>query len=591
MIAPNSSRNIPKQIRSSLGNLNVNSLPLNLASIVKNLDLDDLPNRGDVVKKIALEFAKAGLIQKYKGGVFGGVVAEVGKSLMNSRNSDVTPWTQVNTVDPYNNKVNGFITRIHFSIGYHSGSKLKKLKSSPFHQSQTVMLEDTESDRIDHKHRQVLTSAIGFNEKAFDILGSATYLNVNDIRVLAEGNNKNNDNQIETSIKKSLNYQKEILKALELLYSKHKNVEVQDLLNDVVNSTNTDNFSNSTEEIKPQKDYPKVKFNRVHKNKKLLSTDNFLTITKVSTKLKIKNLLPDFQCNIKLHLCKIKNPFTSDKLNVTPDGIPSMIITDYPERVFSESCTEFSTGYDFKTTMKTHLNLNLVTSSNFNRHVQVVKTWCRTLTENSQFYFHLTEHLGDGICLEDLYRNCLNESSIEKKIPVGHFFVVEYFGDPRATITRKKDGDVFNGYSPVKINYRLEHSVSFIVNQNDLDKPVVLKKVRTGDSFVSEDLSKQFYPDRESKFHVPYEDIDILSTSKDNHYTLNLSNDLENDTLVSKFVSSLNNLGVDDLKNFTEDDVDFLQSQGNLKESLQNTTPIDENDSDQPTNLRKNIKP
>jgi len=454
-------------------------------------------------------------------------------------------------------------------------------------------LENTESDRIPHEHRQVLTSAVGFNEKAFDILGTNTYLTIGDVKELIKDVESVND--IKVSIDKNFVYQNKILDALKALYSKNKNVEVSETVTEVNNSTNTTNTTktNLNPNIKSNS-----KFNVIRGNRQVLKTYNYLAMTKVVSRLKIKNLLPDFQCHIKLHLCKLKDPYVNGLENLTPDSIPSMIIRDLPEKAISESSSVFSTGYDFKTTLRSHLNLDLTSSDNFKKHVQISKTFCRTLTEGSQFYFDLYEYLGDGICLEDLFRNSTNNAKIQSKIPVGHFLIIEYFGDPRATITRKADGDIFNGYSPVKINYRFELSVSYIVNQNRLDYPVVLKKSRTGTSFVDQELGDIFYPTRQPSFHVNFNNIDILTTSKKNEYTLNLAEDLENKTLVNKVVDSLSGLGVGvtDLKNITEDDINMLRL--GTKEVRQIIDPTDNDDNDdevidldEPGSLRGKIKP
>jgi len=65
-----------------------------------------------------------------------------------------------------------------------------------------------------------------------------------------------------------------------------------------------------------------------------------------------------------------------------------------------------------------------------------------------------------------------------------------------------------------------ELSIDYIINQNNLDHPVVLKKSRTGTSFISQELGDNFYPTHEPGFHVPFNKIDILSTSKIADYTL-----------------------------------------------------------------------
>ena len=131
-----------------------------------------------------------------------------------------------------------------------------------------------------------------------------------------------------------------------------------------------------------------------------------------------------------------------------------------------------------------------------------------------------------------------------------------------------------------------------------MDYPVVLKKSRTGTSFVDQELGDIFYPTRQPSFHVNFNNIDILTTSKKNEYTLNLAEDLENKTLVNKVVDSLSGLGVGvtDLKNITEDDINMLSL--GTKEVRQIIDPTDNDDNDdevidldEPGSLRGKIKP
>lgn len=194
-------------------------------------------------------------------------------------------------------------------------------------------------------------------------------------------------------------------------------------------------------------------------------------------------MLPNYNCYVIVHLCRLKNIFSSGiKNKISPNLIPKMIISDLPEKVFSTN----KCG-NFKNTLKSHLNLNLTDSEEFNREFEIVKSWKRTLNEGSQYYFDLYDHLGNGICLDDFYKNISKNNDIIEKLPLSHFLIIEYFGD---SITRNKNQDIFNVYSLVRLNYRLDVFVDFIAHQDDLDYPVKLKDTKTGNSFVNDELMK-----------------------------------------------------------------------------------------------------
>lgn len=250
---------------------------------VNNIRID---NFHEFVKKLAISTAQEAVLQKVRQGAFTGVLQSVAESVVDSSKNNIVPWSQLNSVRYTNDKIgSSFITKTHFSIGYHYGTKIKKLKSSPYHQNQTVTLENTETDRINHLYRKLLTSTIGFNQKGFDILDSSTFLTINDIKLLASSYEGNITKNIQSSLKI-----KETISEFLKNFDKTKEIDIEDLLQKL--NINEDS-------LKIGKNYPSVE--RIKKtNKKIERVSNYLTLTKITTRLKIKNLLSQY-----LHLSNI----------------------------------------------------------------------------------------------------------------------------------------------------------------------------------------------------------------------------------------------------------------------------------------------
>jgi hypothetical protein len=96
----------------------------------------------------------------------------------------------------------------------------------------------------------------------------------------------------------------------------------------------------------------------------------------------------------------------------------------------------------------------------FSDNVKIIKMFTRTLGPNDSWKFEMYHHMGPGILL-----NKINENFSHPEIclhPVGYVLIVEAMGDPRASVTRREDGENFNGKSPGRFTYSFEKSIKLI---------------------------------------------------------------------------------------------------------------------------------
>lgn len=448
---------------------------------------------------------------------------------------------------------NSYITRLSCHLGKRGGRRMKKAKQGAFHGTNRIILEDTERDRLSHGHRVMLNGECGFNQKGFDFLMEDTFVSLNDLKQITNWTE----------------YEKQISKQESSIKEQFKNFEsIIEFLDDPKKKIKRTIEKASEESLKVD---PRDKIKRAKSydfKAKVEARKYFAGITKIRTKLKIRNILPVYNAHVIVHLCRSKDPFdlvrmddlfesvSNTERNAFGDGIrPDRL---YKADVLKDTVEDFK----FKASMTCALETKLNRIECFYNSTKIVKSWSRKLPEHSQWHLDITEHLGDGIYLNNLmnFKKC----SMPTKTPMNYFFVIEYFGDPRASVTRNKDNDTFNGYSPVKLSYRFSQEIHFIVNQNEPDKPIVLSYPTDDGAFDSDDLAKEFYPTRQTKFNVDFDNIKIDGSSnnkksKNEEFTLDLSTDIVSTSVLKELTESLENLGVDKdiLNNLTEDDLPF----------------------------------
>lgn len=174
----------------------------------------------------------------------------------------------------------------------------------------------------------------------------------------------------------------------------------------------------------------------------------------------------------------------------------------------------------FTTALKTKLNDSVI----FSDRAVIVKTWRKILTPGSQLHFKLEHHMGKGIHLNYLFD--LENSNPDH--PSGYIYVLEYFGDRRGKLKRKKDDDCFLGYTPVRLHCEFKHKIKYIAQDLDNDQdevPCVYREKKNDLNFEDQSIYDQiFTPNREPEMHIPYKNIKFLTDSntsaKDKEYIL-----------------------------------------------------------------------
>ena len=165
---------------------------------------------------------------------------------------------------------------------------------------------------------------------------------------------------------------------------------------------------------------------------------------------------------------------------------------------------------DFKASVITDIECSLGMSDYFSHFGSVIKTFSKVLKPGDIWNFSLTYLHGPGLYLNKLYN--LPVHKINPEHPTGYAFVIQLDGDPRGSITRLSDNQVFNGNSPGKVTYSFKRSINYLLDTNHgFDcMSYRLFKGKT-DNFSDFRMKKIYEVDRESKVNV---DIDDISWSK-----------------------------------------------------------------------------
>lgn len=160
-------------------------------------------------------------------------------------------------------------------------------------------------------------------------------------------------------------------------------------------------------------------------------------------------------------------------------------------------------------------------STIFRKSVRVIDTLTRVLREGDRLDIDITQHFNKGINLNTLY-------GIENEdLPASAFLIVETFGDRRGKVIDRNNGLNYNGYSPVKIRYDFKLEIGFTCAERDTDRPIVIRSEEKDKDFDSMELGEDFYPTREEKFNVNYDDIKIGTGDLKGRYELMLEGESE----------------------------------------------------------------
>jgi len=165
----------------------------------------------------------------------------------------------------------------------------------------------------------------------------------------------------------------------------------------------------------------------------------------------------------------------------------------------------------FRYNVLTDLKCSLNSSNYFRRNCEIVKTFTRVLGPSDIWNFDYKLNYGAGVFLNDLFQEQ------NPDLPVGYTLIIDCKGDPRSSITRLKDGANFDGNSPGRYDYRFNHQISFLKEQdaaslNQSEKLTVTKFPGKSDSFESDRLGNFFRSsstDRPDMINVDFTEVDV----------------------------------------------------------------------------------
>ena len=488
-----------RKLITSDGSININEIPGVKKSFEKINNLNGEINDQSIqhFSDYLKTLGRSLIKHKLKDGIFAGLIDNTLHSILNNGIDKLT-WVVEN--ENINLPPN-YITRTNVHVGSSPNKKLKKALNGPFHMNNFVTLENTETDWIDHNRRIDLVSNCGFNERGFDVLMDPSFLSLDELESLIDWKNK---------YEKIIREERIIMKEEELKNNENNRIEIAK-----------------------------------RRNKKR-SSKYYAGITKIVTNIKIRNRLPVYPSTVIIHLCQPISPLINSEADIGSifNGILKNI---NKEKIYSNKIDEF------KGHITTSLDTQIKKFDEYRKHFTIVKSWKRKLGSGAQWHFKLTEHIQNGFLL-----NLLLEKKNRGDTPISYFYIIEYFGDPRATITRSKDQDIFEGYSPVELSYRLSNKIHFIANIDESDKPIVMKVVERDGEFEDKTLFEEFHPTRKNTFHVNFKDIKINELNGNGDYSLNFAGDLSESGMISKVMDKLIDLGLDKnkFKNLTEDDLE-----------------------------------
>lgn len=375
-------------------------------------------------------------------------------------------------------------------VGMPTTDRLKKQQNVPFVQYNEKDLASTNKDYKEHKKRKQLTITSGFSEKGYAFFMEDTFLTTEELLTFFRSNKKiepslqksSGRNDVYGGIYKKINEFKftNNLEYHNLILKLHL-VKITDLHDDVRNLI--EEFTNNSTKKIPIK----------NKNK----DQEEINLRGSSVKEKVKTMLKEV---VKKNLTNYRG---SDFGRLPEDQ-------QYSDPILNDSSNKFC--INFTCSLDTLLN----DSIQFSDRAKIVHTWNRILTPDSIWDFKLTHHFGNGVYLNYLF----DIENVNKNHPVGYIFVLEYFGDRRAKITRSADEDIFTGYSPCRILCDFKHKLGYLGKDSDEnltsdDIPIIYRYKRNESDFDEKsDFAKLFCPDRDSEFHVPYEDIQFLTSKK-----------------------------------------------------------------------------
>jgi hypothetical protein len=304
--------------------------------------------------------------------------------------------------------------------------------------------------------------------------------------------------------------------------------------------------------------------------------------------------MPVYDLNVIIHLVKFRN-FDS-KVTTVKELVKDLKASTaesarnkrYLERIKTKDIKQEiepdkSVEFDFSRQLVTSLNLSITKLESFKKNCILVNSWKRKLPTGGHWYFTINEKFKDGVYLNKFHE--LIEDKIDLDTPINSFLLIEYYGDNKASVFRKADKETISSvYSPCYIGYEMNVSLTHVADINKPDEILCYSKLKKTDEFEDENLAMDFYPTREEKFNVNFEDIIIgeEQTKKDAKFKLELNSSILENQTMSKFDAIIQRITKADpeaAESITPDDLSFMSNLGDLddergkKDNLRGSKP------------------
>ena len=500
---------------------------------------------------------------QYKfGSVFFTLASALAENVVNDKHSHV-PLGHYNEKDKSNNQIT--ITKTFAHMGRPYSRKLRSYIDGPVHDKFTKLLLDTRQDFKDPKYKVCLNSYAGVNQRNYTFLDSRTYLSMQDINILTNFQESHHDL-----------LEKEYLRLLKQLKKTFTESENGELLNKIARNR-----------LKSRSD------NRVIKH--------YAALLGQKTQIKIYNRIPVYDVHAMVHLVRF-NSYESRDMTTIDDLLEdiqwrfqSSLDTEQKQwlsRIPSEKVKKQTRSKTTKFSQQLHttLDVNVRELESFKKNCTVVKSWARKIPSGGIWEFNLREKFSDGIYLNKVHE--LNSMKIKADTPVNHFYMIEYYGDRRASVFRNVDKSTFPGvYSPVMVGYDVKFEIEHLSKVSSQDEIASYEEVFKSKEFLDDSLSLEFYPDRGEYLNVDIDNVSIGNpeenkSKKNPEFRLELNSSiLENQNLsqiesMMKRIALVDKVAADAL---SEDDIPFMgKNSSETASGLRGGGDNEENDSEPP---------
>lgn len=496
------------------------------------------------------------------------------------------------------------------NIGDDHSKKINQLKNGPVHETQFREILNTRKDALSTEARKSLKTNHGVNQRSYSFMKNL-HLTIGDIKELTNFDSKHKNKINENFLGFLLNSWKDEQNSMWRQWSESKKKNSNGTVDKVV-ETRTIETDRSVAHLKS---YLESNNNegKLKKQTKIVRYNAGLLET--SLKLKIMNMLPVYEANVRIYLLKFNptaiasNGATIDRLlsNIMPTFLEdstkrkerftkkfkkffnsketplfSNDIEKHIEELIQESVMfkpipmlervkvtdikkENENEYQYQ--LVTTLNCNIPKLESFKDRCQVIKSWNRKIGPGDIWNFNLKETFKDGLYLNKLSELTRNHG-VSDNTPISYFIMIECYGDDTAAVLRKEDNEVFgNVYSPSKLQFEMDFQYKYLAQPENPDEIAVFSKSTNDKEFQDQEIGAFYYPDRQEYLNIDFEDIDLFTTEENKNTKFQLRDSIikieteSQENVSSALQEALNYiLKKNPDETLTEDEIEFIST-------------------------------